>query len=274
MHNAVFEQLGLNWRYLPLPVRTGEVEQAVRGLAAMGFRGANVTVPHKQAVIPMLRGLSADASVLGAVNTLLIDREGEESVVDGHNTDSQGFIDALEQSNYRPSAGSKVVLVGAGGAARGVLFGLLNSGVRDVLLLNRDVERAEKVVQDMSPHAGPAGQLSAQRLSTETLVESVRRAELLVNATSVGMWPQLDESIWPEDLHLPSHLTVYDLVYNPLETHLLRQAKRSRAQALDGLGMLVRQGALSLDLWTGMDLDIDQVSTMMRQACEPVLRRR
>ncbi len=275
MHNAVFDSLGLNWCYLPLPVRPGHVAEAIRGLVALNFRGANVTVPHKQTVMPLLGTLGSSARALGAVNTLVISRENQQQpAIHGMNTDSQGFTESLVQGGFRPDTNSKVVLVGAGGAARAVLFGLLQSGVREILVLNRNPKRAEQVVKDLSPCAYHLGQLDALALTAETLIESVRTADLLVNATSVGMWPYGEASIWPEKVPLPPHLTVFDLVYNPLETRLLRQTKASGARDVDGLGMLVQQGALALDLWTEMDLDVNEVSTLMRQACEPVLRRR
>lgn len=274
MHNAVFDALGLNWRYLPLPVRPGQIEIAVSGLVSLGFRGANVTVPHKQAVMPMLDTLTPGAKELGAVNTLLIRRDHDQApAVAGHNTDSQGFIDALRQSGFRPGAGSKVVLVGAGGAARAVIFGLLRSGINEIVVLNRDAERARTLVSDLRQNAADPSRPAALPLTPETLVESARAADLLVNATTVGMWPRVEESIWPERVAIPSYLTVFDLVYNPLETRLLRQTRASGACGVDGLGMLVRQGALALDLWTEMGLDVDELSNWMRKACDQVLRR-
>ena len=286
MHNAAFNALGLNWRYVPLPVPPGQVEVAVRGLVALGFRGANVTVPHKQAVTPALDFIAPNAQVLGAVNTLVIEQsENEPPVIGGYNTDAQGFVGALRQGGFEPEEGGSAVVVGAGGAARAVVFGLLRSGTGEIVVLNRTPERAQTLVSDLGPLPRPLPEggrgvssfprreggwgvrLHALPLTTETLVESARAADLLVNATTVGMWPHVNGSVWPDSVPIPSHLTVFDLVYNPLETQLLRQARQSGARAIDGLGMLVRQGALAFEMWTGAVAPVE----VMREACEQAL---
>ncbi len=267
MHNAAFQALGLPWCYLPLPVPPGQVEAAVRGLSALGFRGANVTVPHKRSVMPVLSSFGTNARGLGAVNTLVIGRKADGTVaVSGHNTDSQGFIGALRQGGFEPEDGGDAVVVGAGGAARAVVFGLLRSGTGQILVLNRTPERANTLVADLSQDAGAAARLRALPLTPETLVESARAASLLVQATTLGMWPRVDGSVWPGGVPIPSHLTVFDLVYNPLDTRLLRLARQSGARAIDGLGMLVRQGAWSFDLWTNQGLDVDEIAAIMRAA--------
>jgi len=283
MHNAAFDALGLNWRYVPLPVEPGQVEAAVRGLVALGFRGANVTVPHKQAVMPALHSISPDARALGAVNTLVIGRDADGTpVICGYNTDDKGFVGALRQGGFEPEDGGNGVVVGAGGAARAVVFGLLWSGTGEIVVLNRTLGRAQALVSDLdgdSPfpcrEGGRGVRLRALPLTPETLVESARAADLLVNATTVGMWPHVEGSVWPDGVPIPSHLTVFDLVYNPLETRFLRQARQSGARAIDGLGMLVRQGALAFDMWIPVNagLAINEIATLMRTACERELRR-
>ena len=274
MHNAAFEALGLNWRYVPLPVPPGQVEAAVRGLVALSFRGANVTVPHKRAVVPAVNALSPNARELGAVNTLVIGRNAEgRPTVGGHNTDDKGFVAALRSGGFEPEEGARAVVVGAGGAARAAVFGLLWSGIGGVLVLNRTLERAQTLVADLGRHPQEASRLRALPLMPETLIESARSADLLVNATPVGMWPHVEGSVWPAGVPVPAHLTVFDQVYNPLETRLLRQARKSGARAIDGLGMLVRQGALSFDMWTNQGLDVDEIAAWMRAACERALGR-
>jgi len=266
MHNAAFDALGLNWRCVPLPVPPGQVKVAVRGLAAMGFRGANVTVPHKQAVMDVLDSIAPDAKELGAVNTLVVSRNADgAAAMIGYNTDAQGFVGALREGGFEPENGVSTVVVGAGGAARAVVYGLLRSGIGEIVVLNRTLERAQALVTDL-------GGSRALPLTPETLVESARAADLLVNTTTVGMWPRVDGSVWPDDVPVPAHLTVFDLVYNPLETRLLRQARKSGARGIDGLGMLVRQGALAFELWTNQGLTLDEIAEPMRTACERVLR--
>ncbi len=313
MHNAALDRLELNWRYVAMPVRPGEVVAAVRGLAALGFRGCNVTVPHKQAVIPALDSIAPAAETLGAVNTLVFTRnEADTAHIAGHNTDVAGFIGDLRAHGFNP-AGGRVVVVGAGGAARGVIYGLLEAGAAQITILNRTVERAQWLVEDLMQRGkeqgargqGARGQgareqgarinelandelrmtnyelqitngelritnhgsLEVLPLTDETLIESARGADLLVNTTTVGMWPAVAGCIWPAETPIPATLTVYDLVYNPLETRLLRLARQSGARAIDGLGMLARQGALALDLWTEQALDVETVAQWMRDVC-------
>jgi shikimate dehydrogenase len=276
MHNAAFEALGLNWRYVPLPVVPGHVEAAVRGLSALGLRGANVTVPHKQAVIPALDLIAPDAQALGAVNTIVVERDADGgAMLRGHNTDAAGFIGALRGGGCQPE-GTRAVVVGAGGAARAVVFALTEADAEEILVLSRNLERAQALVADLggSPPSGAPypsrSTLQALTLTSDALIASAHAAHLLVNATPVGMWPHTERSIWPESAPIPSRLTVFDLVYNPLETKLLQQARRSGARGVQGLGMLVRQGALSFRMWTGVEPPVQ----VMRAACERCLRSR
>ena len=157
--------------------------------------------------------------------------------------------------------------------ARAVVFGLLWSGTGEITVLNRTLGRAQAPVADLGSRPRYAARLHALPLTPETLIESARAADLLVNATTLGMWPHVDASVWPDGVPVPAHLAVFDVVYNPLETWLLRQARESGARAIDGLGMLVRQGALAFDMWTNQGLAVDEIAGMMRPACERVLRK-
>ena len=174
---------------------------------------------------------------------------------------------------HEPEDDGDSVVVGAGGAARAVVFGLLWSGQGQITVLNRTPERARALVSDLGYHGRYQSRLRALPLTTEALVESARAASLLVHSTPTGMWPHVEGTIWPDGVPIPAHLTVYDLVYNPLETRLLHQARRSGARAIDGLGMLVRQGALAFDMWTNLGLDIDEIASLMRAACERALEK-
>ena len=269
MHNAALQVLGLNWCYVALPVQPGTVGAAVQGLAALGFMGCNITVPHKSSVIHMLDTIDPAAKALGAVNTLVISRqENDLAQVAGYNTDVPGFLGDLRQHDFDPRE-RKSVIVGAGGAARGVAYALLSAGADQVVVLNRTLSRAEKLVADLSDSRLEAGQLNA-----ESLVAAVGAADLLVNTTTVGMWPNIKGSIWPEGASIPEHVGVYDLVYNPLETALLRRVREDGAHPVDGLGMLARQGALALDLWTEGNLDVDDIAALMRDVCMRELLKR
>jgi shikimate dehydrogenase len=266
MHNAAFDALGLNWRYVAFPVRPGQVGQAIAGLEALGFRGTNVTVPHKEAVLPYMREIPERVREFGAVNTVIIDRDEEgRCTLRGENTDVQGFVHALREGGFEPE-GKRVLIVGAGGGARGVVYGLCGANAAEVVILNRTPERAANLVHDLVAGSGDT-HLRADALTPGTLEQCADRADLLVNTTTVGMWPRIDLSIWPEHRPLPTHLTVCDLIYRPLETKLLRQARSVGALAIDGLGMLIAQGALSFEMWTGQWPPIG----VMRAACEAVL---
>lgn len=267
MHNVALHRLGLNWCYMALPVQPEAVETAVKGLAALHFQGCNVTVPHKSAVIPILDSIDQDAQTLGAVNTLVFTRhENAPSQITGYNTDVPGFLGALRQNTFDPRDRA-IVIVGAGGAARGVAYALLSAGAHRIVVLNRTLARAEKLASDLEDERIRAGELTE-----ESLVEMARAADLLVNATTLGMWPEVEGSIWPEEARIPEHLVVYDLVYNPLETRLLAKARQDGAMAIDGLGMLAQQGALALDLWTEQTLDVDEIALWMRDVCIRVLK--
>jgi len=250
MHNSAFAALELNWCYVPLPVPPERLREAVAGLRALGFMGANVTVPHKEAVMPYLDEVALEAQAIGAVNTIAV-RDGN---LIGYNTDWRGFLAALSESGFDPQ-GRRVVVLGAGGAARAVVYALAQAGAQ-VTVLNRTPTHAQALIQDFSP-LFPSSSLLSLPLTPQTLEERSAEAHLLVNATPVGMWPEVDESLWPEGLPFPGHLTVFDLVYNPRQTKLLQQARRAGAKVIGGLGMLVHQGAVAFELWTGREAPIE-----------------
>lgn len=275
MHNTVLRALGLNWCYVPFAVRPDDIVAAVRGAVALGVRGFNVTVPHKQAVIAQMNVITPEAEAVGAVNTVAVERDGQGSPrLIGHNTDIAGFLDSLQAGGFDPTQGGRAVIVGAGGAARAVVYGLLRSGLDGVVVLNRTVDRAAKLVAELAPTAPKSVLLESGHLSESSLAREVQAARLLVNATTLGMWPKTTGSIWPAAVPFPAHLAVYDLVYNPLETHLLRQAREAGALPIDGLGMLARQGALALARWLDDAVDVDAVADQMRLVALGALARR
>ncbi|MFN2131769.1 MAG: shikimate dehydrogenase [Anaerolineae bacterium] len=266
MHNAAFDALGMNWRYLAFPVRPGEVASAIEGLRALGFRGTNVTVPHKETVMRLMDEVPPRVRAFGAVNTVIIDRDAAGTcMLRGENTDVGGLLHALREDGFEP-AGKRVLVVGAGGGARGVVYALCDAGTAEIVVLNRTPARASALVADLAPVAGSTS-LRAAALTPGVLEVHANEVDLLVNTTTVGMWPHAEASIWPDDRPLPASLAVCDLVYRPLETKLLRQAQSAGAKTIDGLGMLIAQGALSFEMWTGQWPPVD----VMRAACEAVL---
>ena len=262
MHNAAFATLGLDYCYVPLPVAPGRLKEAVEGLRALSFVGANVTVPHKEAVMAYLDEVVPEARAIGAINTIVVQNER----LIGYNTDWRGFLAALREGGFAPE-GKRAVVLGAGGAARAVVYALGKAGA-EIAILNRTLSRAEALVKDLSP-LFPLISLIPLPLTEETLLEQAAAAHLLVNATPLGMWPKIDESPWPESLAFSGHLTVFDLVYNPRRTKLLEQAEAAGAKAIGGLGMLVHQGAEAFRLWTGVDPPL----AIMYKACDDQLSR-
>lgn len=250
MHNQAFAHLGLNWHYLLLPVRPEDVIEAVRGLRALGFAGANVTVPHKLAVMEALDEVMPEAQAIGAVNTI-VNRDG---YLVGYNTDGIGFLRALREGGFS-AENCDALLLGAGGASRAVLYALLSKGAK-VTIVNRTRSRAERLAQEF-------GEFFGVKIPVMTfdypiiLQEALNQAELLVNATSIGMSPHTETSPLPTGIHFSPSLTVYDLVYNPLETRLLADARAAGATAIDGLGMLIHQGAVAFTLWTGEEAPVE-----------------
>jgi shikimate dehydrogenase len=263
MHNAAFAALGLDWRYvaLPVPVEPPErVGEAVRGLRALGLRGANVTVPHKQAVMPHLDRLSPAAEAIGAVNTIVVTPEGGLA---GDNTDARGFVADLRDHGVDPQ-GLRVLVLGAGGSARAVVYGLAAAGAARVAIANRTYRRAADLVAALQPRL-PACPLAALALPGD-LAAAATVADLVVNCTSLGMTPQPETTPWDETLRLRPDQAVYDLVYNPAETRLLRWAAAGGARAIGGLGMLVWQGAIAFEQWTGIAPPVPIMAAACAQA--------
>jgi shikimate dehydrogenase len=255
MHNAAMASLELDYAYLAFRVKSAELCAAILGMKALGIRGLNVTIPHKAAVVQFLDELDPMAQDIGAVNTVVNDN----GRLKGYNTDASGFLQSLLAAGFDPQ-GKKVVLLGAGGAARAIGFALAQSGAQ-LTILNRkeDLDWAVSLAQSLSLVEGK--EVKAFELSRANLRAALARTGLLVNATSVGMNPVAGETPVPADL-LKQDLTVFDVVYSPLETRLLRDARKQGCNAISGLEMLVRQGALAFELWTATEAPLD----VMRRA--------
>jgi len=242
MQNASFRKLGLDYIYLPFRVAKENVGAAIAGMRALNMRGLNVTIPHKLAVIPYLDRVDDLAEKIGAVNTIVNDN----GVLTGYNTDSAGFLRALIETGVDPK-GKNVVVVGAGGAARGIVFALIGNSAK-LTVVNRTLTRAEELARRAREVFGRAPRVSA--LSRPDLAALVKEADIVVNTTNVGMHPAEGESPVPCELLRPG-LTVYDIVYNPIKTRLLRDAEAAGAKTIGGVDMLVWQGALAFEKWTG-----------------------
>jgi shikimate dehydrogenase len=258
MHNAAFAALGLDMAYVPLPVAADDVEAAVRGLRSLGFRGANVTMPHKAAVVPFLDRVSDDARLIAAVNTIVVD----DGVLAGYNTDVGGFVAALQEAVGEPLAGASALVLGAGGAARAAVLGLLRVGVSRCTVVNRTMSRAEELVRLLQP-ADEAARFELVALDALTAAQ-VRGADIVVNATALGMAGPLKVPSVLVDNIQRDHI-VYDVVYGQRPTMPLERARATGARAIDGLTMLVWQAALSFELWTGRAAPLEVMRSAARR---------
>ncbi|MHB0859278.1 MAG: shikimate dehydrogenase [Anaerolineae bacterium] len=248
MHNAAFRALGLDWCYVPLPVAPGGLSAAIAGVRALGLQGINATVPHKEALLALVDERTSEAQAIGAVNTVLV--RGQRLV--GHNTDAAGFLRSLREVGFEPR-GCRALILGAGGAARAVVYALAAEGA-EVTLVNRHVERAHLLAEAFR---SLPGRIVAGPWQTDYLAQATPGVELIVNTTPLGMWPEVDVNPWSDEVALPVGVLWYDLVYNPRETRFLREAREAGARGLDGLPMLVHQGAEAFALWTGVKPPLD-----------------
>ncbi len=260
MQNAAFAAAGLDWVYVAFRLRRGEAEAGTAAMKAMGIRGLNVTVPHKVDIRPFLDSIDDVARRIGAVNTIVNDG----GLLRGYNTDAAGFARALKDHDVEVRDRT-VVLLGAGGAGRAAAFSLADRGAR-LVILNRGVARAQALAADVAGATGIV--IEHGPLSDESLQHWLPSASLLVNTTSVGMNPVTGDSPCPAQL-LREDLVVCDIVYNPRRTTLLQEAAERGARTVSGVEMLVWQGALAFELWTGVQAPVE----VMRSAVEEELGR-
>lgn len=261
MHNHALGIMGLDCVYVPFHVVPERLGDAVRGMRAFGIRGLNVTVPHKTAVMQYLDDISPEARVIGAVNTILV----EGGRLRGDNTDVFGFLMCVLKGGHLENLPSKVCVLGAGGAARGVVYACANRDeVEEVVVANRTVSKAETLAGEIAGSSGK--RIVAVPNEGNAFNDAVSGAGLVVNTTSVGMHPDTSSTPVP-DLTLFHHgQIVCDIIYSPLETRLLREAASRGASTLNGLAMLAYQGARSLSLWTGKEAPADAMLEILQQA--------
>ncbi|WP_353933106.1 shikimate dehydrogenase [Okeanomitos corallinicola TIOX110] len=244
MHNAALSNLGLDYVYLPFPIAPENLEIAIAGFAAMGVVGFSVTIPHKQTIIPLLSEISPVAEAIGAVNT--VTRQGDKWV--GTNTDVEGFIAPLQTTYQQNWSQKKAVILGNGGAARAVVAGCIQLGFSEIHVVGRNIYKLKDFRQswENSPFID-----KFQVHNWEELPNLISQADLLVNSTPVGMYPHVDQSpLSAEEMEkLPAGAIAYDLIYIPKPTKFLHLAAQQGAVIIDGLEMLVQQGAAALKIW-------------------------
>ncbi len=259
MHNAALASLGLDYVYLPLPVKPEDLDEALKGFAAIGLTGFNITIPHKQAILPFLSTISPVASAVGAVNTVWRTDEGWV----GTNTDVEGFIAPLLTYN-RDWSGAVAVILGNGGAARAVVAGTRQLGFREIYVVGRN---ALKLQEFRDSWSNSSFKVNLRIQTWEKLPQLIASSDLLVNTTPVGMYPHGEHS--PLSLDeislLPKGAIAYDLIYTPRPTRFLQQAHQQGASAIDGLEMLVQQGAAALKIWLQQPAPVDIMRSSLLQ---------
>ncbi len=258
MQEAAFQALGLNWRYLTVEVSPEKLRDAIAGVRAFGMRGINLTIPHKVAVIEHLDRIAPDAAIIGAVNT--VRREGDRLI--GENTDGKGFMRSLRQDGGVDPKGRRFLVLGAGGAARAVVAELALAGAADVLVVNRTIGRGEQMAGDLASKTGAP--IRFRHWSSVYLVPG--DVDVLVNTTSIGMYPDVDSAPAVDLTGARPGMLVCDVVINPPDTRLLQTARGRGLPVLDGLSMLVYQGVIGFELWTGQKAPEAVMKAALRQA--------
>lgn len=242
MHNRAFRELGLNAAYAAFHVKPGQLKDAVAGIRALQFRGVNVTIPHKLEVMDYLDDIHEDARAIGAVNTIVND----DGRLTGFNTDGIGYVRSLKEEAGFAVAGKTVLMLGAGGAARGVAYALAKEGAAAVYIANRTVSKAVELAASLRSLARTEG------IGYDSIADIRGEIDLIVHNTEVGMHPNVDE-VLIDTSWFHEGLTVSDIVYNPLVTRLLREAEAKGARTHGGLGMFIYQGAYAFEYWTGRE---------------------
>ena len=259
-HNQIILKHSLNFCYLPFQVAEINLGKAIQGIKALNIRGVNITFPYKEKAIKFLDEVEESARRIGAVNTIV----NNNGILIGYNTDVIGFKKSLQEDGKFAIKGEKAVILGAGGAARAVVYALLEEGIEEICIFNRTLEKAKKIKQNLSSFS-PKSCISVFPLEKEDLKDKIEKAHLLINTTSLGMAPQIDNTPLPDEKLFHSNLLVYDLIYHPAKTLFLRQAERAGANITNGLSMLVYQGIESFYLWTGFKPEGKEVLEMIKR---------
>ena len=254
MHNAAFDALGLNYAYVAFDVNPNDLQSAIEGATSLNIKGFNVTIPHKIEVIRHLDELDEVAGLIGAVNTI------DFKNLKGYNTDGIGAIKAIEE--VTKVKGKNVVVAGAGGASRAISFYLAKFGAASITILNRNVEKAQSLARDVSK-SDLIDEVKSDSISQIT--SHLSDADILVDTTPLGMDPHIDDEPIAKADAMHDDLVVFDAVYNPNETVLIKEAIKAGAKPVYGIKMLLYQGAESFEIWTGKKAPIDVMEKALRE---------
>lgn len=253
MHNTAFEVLGLDHVYMAFEVKEGYIKEGLDAIRILNAEGCNVTMPHKKKVLEYLDEISDDAKIIGSVNTV----KNNNGKLTGYNTDGRGFIKALEENNVEYKS-KKIVLAGAGGAARAVATQLAYEGAKELVLFNRTLSAAEEIIENINKNI-PECKGRALELKEEELRKEIQDSSILVNCTSLGMKATVDQAIVSSSDALHKDLFVADIVYDPPKTKLLEIADEAGCRYMNGLMMMIWQGAIAFKIWTGKDMPVDLI---------------
>ncbi|MBA7579195.1 shikimate dehydrogenase [Candidatus Atribacteria bacterium 1244-E10-H5-B2] len=261
IHNQIILKYSLNFCYLPFKVTENDLNQAIQGIKALNIKGVNITFPYKEKVIEFLDEVEESARRIRAVNTIV----NNKGILTGYNTDVIGFKKSLQEDRKFVIKEKKAVILGAGGAARAVVYALLEEEIEEICIFNRTLEKAKKIKQNLSSFF-PKSHIRVFPLEKEDLKDKIEKSHLLVNATSLGMPPRVDNTPLPDEKLFHPNLLVYDLIYHPVRTLFLRQAERAGAKIINGLPMLVYQGIESFYLWTGLKPEGEEVLEIIKRS--------
>jgi len=254
IHNIAIELKKLNYIYLPFDVPASNLKNALKGMVAFGIKGFNVTIPHKENILHYLNDVSEEASIIGAVNTIVNDH----GKLSGYNTDVYGILETLNPYKEMIN-GERICVVGAGGAARAVIYSLIRYfKPRRIVLINRTEERAESL-KNYFKDKMKFDSFKTMELFPPDITAVFKESKLIINATPIGMFPDSDDSITNLEDSFTKDQIIFDLVYNPPQTRLLQTASKKGALALTGLKMLVYQAAKSFELWTGENMPVEEI---------------
>ncbi|CAH1202778.1 Shikimate dehydrogenase (NADP(+)) [Paenibacillus plantiphilus] len=255
MMNCAFRETGLNGIYTAFHITSERLADFVAGVRAMGIRGVNVTIPHKLDIMPLLDEIDESAQAIGAVNTIV----NEDGNLIGYNTDGLGYVRSLKEEAEPELEGKRILIIGAGGATRGIIYALAKEGVGSIVISNRTVERAQVLVDAFGSHT------DIRVIGMDKLKDACGEADIIINTTSLGMYPHVEET--PIDTSwLRPDTIASDLIYNPLITRFLEEAKSRGCRIHGGLGMFIYQGAYAFEYWTGVPAPVQAMRSAVLDA--------
>ncbi|WP_297983024.1 shikimate dehydrogenase [uncultured Methanobrevibacter sp.] len=258
MQNAGLNALALNYIYLPFHVLPQNLENAISGAKALGIKGLNVTIPHKQEVINFLDDIDSIAKMIGAVNTIDFSYDDGSVIAKGYNTDAYGAVRAIEEKTSLND--KKVTITGAGGASRAVAFQIANSGIMELSILNRNYNKAKNLADDLKNNLKEFDiDIIINAYELDELKREISESDVLVDTSPLGMYPNINQKPIASSDMLHEDLVVNDIVYTPMETSLIKEAKKAGCEVVYGYKMLLYQGVRSLEIWLGREAPVEEM---------------